>query len=387
MARVCGECGAPVEGEEDFCGQCGAYLEWDERAVEEPASAPVEEAPPVEAAKPTLVERMKGAVGLGEQEPAAVLTPAAPPVEKAATPAPGPTSGPPPSPPPTTPPADPVAARRPEAVQPTVPKPRPPAPRRPAADTEPVRPGDLICGQCGAGNKPNRKFCRRCGHDLVEAEVATVPWWRRLVPRRRSRTKAAGSRPRVRRTRRLPGGRYAVVALLVAALAIGGVTFRGAARGVLDTVLDRVQKPVLVHTESATVTASSSAAGHRARLVIDHKPNLFWSPNPARALPQSVDVTFPEPIRLVRVLVTPGASASKQEVWQQQGRPRTIRITARRSDGSRAAARDVALHNEMGPVEVSFGTSDVKTVSVEVLKAYTDKPLVAIGEVEFFERR
>ncbi len=69
----------------------------------------------------------------------------------------------------------------------------------PVSKTKPTRrlqPGDLVCGQCGEGNPPVRKFCSRCGESLVAAEVVRTPWYRRLMFWRRGpRTLEAGSRP------------------------------------------------------------------------------------------------------------------------------------------------------------------------------------------------
>ena len=80
--------------------------------------------------------------------------------------------------PPAAPPAQALVVPVGQPQQPAAPAPK--ARRRPVAPPEPLDPGDLICGNCGMGNRPTRKFCRRCGTDLAEAEVARVPWWRRL---------------------------------------------------------------------------------------------------------------------------------------------------------------------------------------------------------------
>ena len=59
------------------------------------------------------------------------------------------------------------------------PKPRPVG----SVEQRVAQPGDRICGACGEPNDPSRKFCRRCGANLVEAKVvaaAKVAWYRRL---------------------------------------------------------------------------------------------------------------------------------------------------------------------------------------------------------------
>ena len=64
-----------------------------------------------------------------------------------------------PSPRPTPAPAGPTAA-------PPPPTPAPPSP-------PPIEPGEVACGQCGAGNPATRTFCRKCGAELKP--VAPVP--------------------------------------------------------------------------------------------------------------------------------------------------------------------------------------------------------------------
>ena len=72
----------------------------------------------------------------------------------------------------------------------------PPPPERP--DFPEPHPDELICDQCGIGNRAEANFCRRCGSTLVGADVATrAPWWRRLRAQR-PRTYSAGERRRRR---------------------------------------------------------------------------------------------------------------------------------------------------------------------------------------------
>ena len=61
-------------------------------------------------------------------------------------------------------------------------------------------PGDLICTQCGTGNKPTSKFCKRCGTSLAEAPAAVQPsWFKRMLTKlhlRRGKRFEAGYRKR-----------------------------------------------------------------------------------------------------------------------------------------------------------------------------------------------
>lgn len=69
-----------------------------------------------------------------------------------------------------------------------------------------LRAGDLICGECGEGNDPDRHFCRRCGSNLAGAKVQeTLPWHKRLwqaLTHRKPKTYKATDRPDPARKKR-----------------------------------------------------------------------------------------------------------------------------------------------------------------------------------------
>ena len=44
-----------------------------------------------------------------------------------------------------------------------------------------LRPGDLVCSECGEGNDPSRKFCGRCGSFLANATAFPTKSWRPRV--------------------------------------------------------------------------------------------------------------------------------------------------------------------------------------------------------------
>ena len=178
---------------------------------------------------------MKSALGVGD---GAVPPPPPPPAEAPAgepalpphaTPASPPTPAPSradvrsPAEPPAAPPAQALVVPVGQPQKPAAPAPK--ARRRPVAPPESFDPGDLICGSCGIGNKPTRNYCRRCGTGLAAAEVASVPWWRRLWPKRTRRVKEAGSRPKVTAVRRFPTKLVALFGVL-AVLGVGTYVLR-----------------------------------------------------------------------------------------------------------------------------------------------------------------
>ena len=174
---TCRQCGFRNRGDDEFCGSCGSFLEWTgEKIATPPSSRPVDR----------------------ERET---------------------TTGPvaPPSPPGTDGNARPD---RPAAVQPQAPK-RPMAKIESHKPTQRLRPGDLVCSQCGEGNAPARRFCSRCGSSLAEAETVGEKWWQKLIPKRKQKVLEAGQRPArqpVTKKRRLPRRGLAIRLLVVAVI-------------------------------------------------------------------------------------------------------------------------------------------------------------------------
>ncbi|GAA2724083.1 zinc ribbon domain-containing protein [Cellulomonas aerilata] len=416
---ICASCTARNEDGESFCGQCGAYLEWEGQRVDAP---PVPEAPPP-APEPTpppaepeperhrIVDRILSAAGRGgdgrdaagpgmTSSPAAGApsvddAPAGQPVDRGAAVRPGPGAGPGPAG--GLPPA-PVdhgarrehdSARRFGVAKPTErdESPAPASPPPPPDDEPPPAPGELICGNCGAGNVPTRKFCRRCGRDLADAPVAVrPPWWRRLGRRRTATVTVAGTRPTTRPRRHVPT-RSLVTLLVVAGLGVGGWLARDALRTGYAMVSDAVTGVEAVRP--AGVAASAEQAGREARLAVDGVFDRSWSPGAAdTALGQSLQLAFDEPFRLVYVLVTPGASR-QQEQFLLEARPRDVVVTATRSDGT-VLAREFALADEAGEQTLRLGVDDVTAVALtigSVHPAQDPAAPVAVGEVEIFGRR
>jgi ribosomal protein L40E len=184
---VCLECGGRNRAGDDFCGDCGAYLAWEEQEPHATASdASVES--PKGAAHPSLADETRGvgprgAVDPPEPDAAERSTGATPPAASA-----------------DDKPADTPALRKPSAATP--PRRRPPLASAPA---EPApAPGDRICPSCGAGNRPDRHFCRRCAAQLTAPVAVTT-----------SAQPTAGARPKGRNTR------FPFTAVIVLAVVLG----------------------------------------------------------------------------------------------------------------------------------------------------------------------
>jgi hypothetical protein len=399
----CTACGERAEAGVQFCGGCGAFLEWSEPAAatagREARTGPgaAAEAPAAPSA-PTATPGPGSAPAPGDPSPGGARTSSAPPASSTRTP---PTSaGPhvvfpgPPAVPPIMPPAEPRAPVRESVaapVQPGVGEPaavRPRGTARPAPEEPPPAPGDLICGQCGAGNVPARRFCRRCGASLADAPVmARPPWWRRLFAGRPRTAPAAGERPApglLTRLRSLRRPRL-LVPLLVVALAAAGLSLRSQLLKAGDTVKDRVARTEQVHATG--VTASSTLRGHAAALAVDGTTDRYWAPaRSGDGTGQYLEARFDQAFRLLDLVVYPGTSTTEQQ-FLTQARPRALEVTATDSHG-RASHHTVTLADSPGAQKFHLAVSDVVRIRLTVHGAYGTGPgrHVAVGEVEFFKR-
>lgn len=403
---ICGHCGTGNDDGAVFCGNCGRYLEFAAAEAESPGAKPADGGAPGRDAPGTtaqpVAETTPGSPATtGPSVPPAGPGAAAPPAPAAAAAASPPGAGTADAAPPVTaasgrgggdsdlasplivpvesPGQGPEPDRSTAAVRPGVPAAR----RRPLElppEDRVALPGELVCGNCGAGNAPTRRFCRRCGADLRDAPVVPPPpWWRRLFAARPG-APAVGYRPRrVIRRSYGPTVLALVLALLAAAVWAGRAPLTRLAAAAVDrAVSTRSVDPV-------KLTATSSAPGHPPRLLHDGTDNLFWAPagTGGDGRGQRVDVWFRQPFRLVAIVVRNGASGQPQ-AYLAQARPRTIRVTFIR-DGGPATDRDFVLNDQPGPQDLFIGVDSVTAVRITILDANGVGPgrLVALAELDF----
>lgn len=372
---VCRSCGSHNADDDTFCGSCGEYLEWTgeklEPASARPAVAESEARPEPERLAP-------------EQAAAAALVAPVPPeadpnLQDRPAPAAAAPSGP--------------GERKPQ------PEPLPPQPVRPRRPTVPVvtapptrrlQPDDLICGMCGEGNPPTRRFCSRCGESLQTATVVPTPWWRkllRLLSGRRARP--AGSRPRRRpRLLSLRGLFAAARRMLLVALLLAGLLYaifpqlRSEVNERALAAKDRVESLILtqyVPVRPTSVTATGELPDHPAGAATDGFKNTFWTAPDAAAEPTLV-LGFDRPTDLVRAIVHNGGG----EDFQALGRPQQLHLVY--STGQTA---DVTLSDTPEKQEVEFGGGEGATsVEIHVVSTYrsVQSPGLALSEIELFER-
>lgn len=338
---VCTGCGERQDDGVVFCGRCGAYLEWEgervavpgtaTRAVPEPAPAGAAAAQPPEAGS--------------EPPPDDIQDPAAP-----------------------------VVTRQPEEVRQ---RPEGPAPRR----IEQLPTGSLICGSCGVGNAPDRRFCLRCGHSLEWAKaVERPPWWRRMLSW--ERTYRAGTRRRPRLRSRLVFRLVLLVALLALVIALLGPLRPSIVNG-YQWVMNTIAGPQQVRTDD--VTASASAQGHEPMMAFDGANNTYWAA-PAGAQAPFLQVTMPEPVHLVTVGITPGTSL-QTPVFLEGPRPDVIEISAETTEGVRVERLTLEPNPGFQKLEVDLPGVRTLTIAVVSGQGATEQESAAITEVELFARR
>lgn len=261
-------------------------------------------------------------------------------------------------------------------------------PVRRAAPTRRPKPGELICGECGEGNLPARKFCGRCGEPLASAEQVRVPWWRRLR-RRRAKVLRAGSRPgrdakgrgRVRKVIRKIRT-YAFVVVLGFGLLAG---FHPPLRTYVTDRFDALRKQVSGVVEQTMdparpvrVTASTESPEHAAKLAFDQFANTYWAGPFDRNAPPSITADLGGTTALTRVIVTSGAAAD----FTALHRPSIVVLSYSNEKSDTVVLKDTPEPQEF---KLSNGLG-ARTVRIQVLDVFTAEGAVdvAVAELEFF---
>jgi hypothetical protein len=272
-----------------------------------------------------------------------------------------------------------VAAEEPIARQPTLapPPPRPAPQAHPSLVEEPeIKPGDLICGVCGAGNTPDRRFCRRCGNSLAAATVAVAvrrPWYRRIFGRgSKTQTMAAGDRPSsLGRKGRSAGWfvkRLIVVAIVVALIApVVGYFAVPSFKEQINSLLGQSGASVIL-------------LQHPSTNALDKDINTFWLADQASGH-TTVTVNFGQTTSLAGLIFHSGAPGTDYTTY---GRPLEVQlvfpgnpnpVTMRLND-------DPAPQKLCLPTVASARTFDIRIVS-SFPPSGSNQNLVALREVEF----
>jgi hypothetical protein len=302
-------------------------------------------------------------------------------------------------PPPPLPPPDQPAARKPEAVKPGPERPR--AAARPAQqETPPPNPGDLVCGNCGIGNDPARKFCRRCGQSLATATIAVaprIPWYRRIFGGgRTARAAAAGERPKSMRKDGKTGGGIRIGRLfstgfqvILLAVVIGAVAgyllvpgFKDAVNGAISSVREMVSPPADPVSTAGKATGPSSK-DHPAQLAFDGT-TAYWAAPFVDGQPPTIQAVFSPSADVSKVLVTAGAPG---ESFKALARPRDVTFEFLDDGGTVIASKAYELKDVATAQPFDVGAKGAAKVRLTVRSVYLAEKAnapVAITEIEFF---
>jgi hypothetical protein len=256
-----------------------------------------------------------------------------------------------------------------------------------------LQPGDLICGACGEGNPPMRKFCRRCGQSLVHAEVVARPWWKKLLPARGPKAVAIDAKGQYGSGKRFDmkhalrksyrRGRLVVVAaILCAALAYAVFPpLRTALNSRFGTEKSRIETlahPTYVPVHPVSVVANMQVAGYPGQLAVDGFTNTYWlAPwNPAQE--PTLTLTFGRKISLQKMILHSGADTN----FAAYGRPSVLRLIFSNGEAGSFTPQDTDK-----PQTVTLAHVDgVTSVEFQIAGVYPGKSgsYVAISEIELF---
>jgi len=296
--------------------------------------------------------------------------------------------------------AETTSAERPattEAVKPQRPSDRPkPVKQKP---TRKILPGDLVCGDCGEGNPPSRKFCSRCGATLAAAVVAEIAWWRRFVPRRRRKSLDAGQRPwkSADGTQKKRRGIGAICAtafaklrpVIAVVLLLGGLLYGVSPdlRGNVNTRLGDARESVMSRIEKrysplAPIDASATSAveGSPATFALDSNTLSSWIA-PGDDPEPTLVARFDEPIDLERIKLWNGSAVG----FKDHERIRDIHFVF---DTGQSFDLEVLDLPDGKDYEIKNGTG-IREVELHIVGTYSSLTSTDVGlsEIEFLIRR
>lgn len=258
-----------------------------------------------------------------------------------------------------------------------------------------LRPGDLICGDCGEGNADTRKFCSRCGATLLTAEVVKTPWWRKILPKRRTKVRTALERTaKDRRAKTTATGKAfravfkTVRALVAVVLVLGGIAY-----GSLPAVRTWVNNQVAAWQQDAQsaldmtyapvhptkVTATLEEPNHPADLVADSVSNTFWAA-PANKGEATLVFTFDRPVNIDKAIIQNGDN----DKFDQTFRAERLHLVY-----STGKTEDLQLKDQPDPQELTVQNGhDVTSLEIHVTATYQSLHGndLAISEIELFQR-
>lgn len=272
-----------------------------------------------------------------------------------------------------------------------------PAPVRKTAPTRRLQPGDLICGACGEGNGPLRKFCSRCGESLVEAEVVKRPWWKILLPHSRG-PKVVAVKPGERHQagkgfdvklsvrklfRRLRT--VLVVLILVGGAAYGAIpSVRHSVDAKYNQWFNKVKndiKPTYVPVHPVSEAANMHIGLHGGNLAVDEFYNTYWLAPWHQNDEPKLTLNFGSTVSLKYINVYSGDAAA----YVTYGRPSVLHLVYSTGQSDTVTVTD---QSKIQTIYLSHAAG-ITSVEIEVAGIYQGNSgaNVAISEIEFYAEK
>lgn len=270
--------------------------------------------------------------------------------------------------------------------------------------TRRLKPGDLICGQCGEGNPPTRKFCSRCGEELTSAEVVKTRWYRKVF-RRRPRVMEAGARPgqpgsKVPLSQRARGGwrlgmrAFGAFTMVTGLMVIFVPQVRAPVDSMLGSPIARVrawwadkQDPYESVFPADWEANRRPEAGHPAKLAFDDDRLTYWStvwrPR-GRQFDTLLKVTFSEPVKDLVVFVYAGAPETAFTMYHGPSRIRFDYGDGRPNDTMELVRQQEV--QKLFRLEHADGVTEF-TIWIEDVHDQRGATNVAVSEFEFKQRK
>lgn len=266
------------------------------------------------------------------------------------------------------------------------------APVTRTAPTRTLRPGDLVCGECGEGNLPSRKFCSRCGNSLASAATVKAPWWRRLLTLRRGpKVVKAGKRPKApgqrkdRKVLRTVLRRIRAVVLVLVVLGAIGYSVYAPFRNYVNDRVSSVKENVFGFVDSTlspvrarTTKANLETKDHPATAAVDLVKNSYWAAPWLAEKQPILTVDFGENVVIKKMIFTSGA----YDEFAKYHRPSLLQLTY-----SNEKTETVTLEDKPDPQEITLSAAiAVSSVKIQIVSVYPAQKgtAVATTEIELF---
>jgi type II secretory pathway pseudopilin PulG len=212
-----------------------------------------------------------------------------------------------------------------------------------------------------------------------------VPWYRRLLPRRRAA--AAGERHAPVRTASAGSLVRTFLLTVLVVLLVGGLlayatvpNLRQAVNRQVDAGITQLRHQLgagFVQVHAVGVTATSELTGHPAKFAADLINNDYWAADTARDPQPTLVFSFDGRTDLDFLVITSGASGGD---FARLARPKTVQLVY--SDGT---GETLTLKDDPKPVTYNVHARRVTSMGLKVMSVYPVSGNTAVGltEVEF----